>query len=137
MARSVAKTKELIQQARQLPPREQLVLVQSLLEELQQQFERAEPRVQILDLSSIDLAEEVAKFTTFIQRRGRPLKPDEEFIGGLTEEEYFALTEPEREALWDQLQAEVTRPLSRRKEIEVDSSYRPAGQRRRAKALRK
>jgi hypothetical protein len=111
--------------------------MQSILEELQQRFERAEPSVQFLDLSPIDLAEEVAKFTTFVQRRGRPLKPDEKFIGGLTEQEYFALSEPEREALWEQLQAEATRTLSRKKEIEVDSSYRPAGQRRRPKALRK
>jgi hypothetical protein len=137
MARSVAKTKELIQQARQLPPREQLVLAQSILEELQQRFERAEPRVQFLDLSLIHMAEEVAAFTAFVQRRGQPLKPDEKFIGGLTEEEYFSLTESEREALWDQLQADATRTLARKKEIEVDSSYRPAGQRRRPKTLRK
>jgi hypothetical protein len=91
----------------------------------------------ILDLSPTDMAEEVATFTTFVQRRGRPLKPDEKFIGGLTEEEYFALSEPEREALWDQLQADATRALARKKEIEVGSDYRPAGQRRRPKAVRK
>jgi hypothetical protein len=83
------------------------------------------------------MAEEVAQFTAFVQHRGRSLEPDEQFIGGLTEEEYFALTEPERQALWDRLEADATRALARKKEIEVDSSYRPAGQGRRPKALRK
>ena len=33
----------------------------------------------------------------------QPLSPDELFLGGLTIAQYDALTEPEKDALWDQL----------------------------------
>lgn len=53
------------------------------------------------------------------QRGGRLASPDDLFIGGLTYGEYFALSEAEQDALWDQLFAEVALDMESMLEVDV------------------
>lgn len=55
------------------------------------------------------------------QRGGRLASPDDPFIGGLTYAEYFALSEAEQDALWDQLFAEVALDMESMPEVDVAS----------------
>ncbi len=54
----------------------------------------------------------------------------EPFFGGLTVEEYAALSEEEEQALWDRLSAEAHHKV-KLVEQDIPPHYRPAGQERR------
>jgi len=53
------------------------------------------------------------------QRDGQPASLDDPFIGGLTYAEYFALSEAEQDAIWDQLFAEATLDMESMPEVDV------------------
>jgi hypothetical protein len=56
--------------------------------------------------------------------------PQGPFFGGLTAEEYAALSEEEEEALWDRLSAEAHRQV-KPVEQDIPPHFSPAGQKRR------
>ena len=56
--------------------------------------------------------------------------PQAPFLGGLTLEEYAALSEEEEQALWDRLAAESYRQVTP-VEQDIPAHFRPAGQERR------
>jgi bifunctional DNA-binding transcriptional regulator/antitoxin component of YhaV-PrlF toxin-antitoxin module len=56
--------------------------------------------------------------------------PQSPFFGGLTFEEYAALSEEEEQALWDRLSAEAHQEV-KLVEQEIPPHFRPAGQERR------
>jgi bifunctional DNA-binding transcriptional regulator/antitoxin component of YhaV-PrlF toxin-antitoxin module len=63
-------------------------------------------------------------------RRSLAGDPDAPFFGGLTFEEYAALSEEEEQALWERLSAEAHRKV-KVVEQEIPPHFRPAGQERR------
>ena len=63
-------------------------------------------------------------------RRSLASDPEAPFFGGLTFEEYAALSEEEEQALWNRLSAEAHRKV-KVVEQEIPPHFRPAGQERR------
>lgn len=53
------------------------------------------------------------------QRGGQPANPDDPFIGGLTYAQYFALSETEQDAIWDQIFAEAALDMDSMAETDV------------------
>ena len=51
--------------------------------------------------------------------------PQAPFFGGLTLEEYAALSEEEEEVLWERLSAEAETELRHGKEIDIPAHFRP------------
>lgn len=66
-------------------------------------------------------------------RRSIASAPQAPFLGGLTFEEYAALSEEEETALWERLSAEAEKELRHVKESDVPAHFRPAGQKRGAR----
>ena len=62
---------------------------------------------------------------------------DEPFFGDLTYDEYFALSDSEREALWNQGYRQALDKNDRKKEKEANSDAIPAGQGRSAEIRRR
>jgi len=63
-------------------------------------------------------------------RRSLASDPEAPFFGGLTFEEYAALSEEEEQALWNRVSAEAHRKV-KVVEQEIPPHFRPAGQERR------
>jgi len=79
-----------------------------------------------------------SKIDRFVKElvKGVKVSGDEQFFGGLTYDEYFALSDSEREALWNQkYRQELDRKES--KEREADPDAIPAGQGRSAEIRRR
>ncbi len=88
------------------------------IERLEERMEQAKGRPVF-----IPTPQEVVDMVDYFRERMRALEteppsPDGEFVGGLTYREYFALTDAEAEALWDELTADAPR-LEDLPEIEV------------------
>lgn len=88
------------------------------IEQLEERMEQAKERP-----AYIPTPQEVVDMVDYFRERIRaqetePLSPDDEFIGGLTYREYFALSDAEAEALWDELATDAPR-LEDLPEIEV------------------
>lgn len=88
------------------------------IERLEERMEQAKERP-----TYIPTPQEVVDMVDYFRERMRaqetePPSPEDEFIGGLTYREYFALTDAEAEALWDELTADAPR-LEDLPEIEV------------------
>jgi hypothetical protein len=67
-----------------------------------------------------EMAEVVAYFRARMRaRETAPPSLDDEFIGGLTYKEYFALSEEEEKALWDEVFADEAMEIEDFSEVEV------------------
>jgi hypothetical protein len=67
-----------------------------------------------------EIAEVVAHFRARMRvREAAPPSLDDEFIGGLTYKEYFALSEEEEKALWDEVFADEAMEIEDFSEIKV------------------
>ena len=67
-----------------------------------------------------EIAEVVAHFRARVRaRETAPPSLDDEFIGGLTYKEYFALSEEEEKALWDEVFADEAMEIEDFSEIKV------------------
>lgn len=72
----------------------------------------------------VPLPEEIAEVVAYFRARMRaretaPPSLDDEFIGGLTYSEYFALSEEEEKALWDDVFADEAMEVEDFTELEV------------------
>jgi len=83
---------------------------------------------------------DIPKIDQFVKELVRDVKVsgDEPFFGDLTYDEYFALFDSQREALWNQgYRQELDRKESKEKEKEVNPDAIPAGQGRSAEIRRR
>ena len=85
------------------------------------------------ELAYIPTLEEIAEVVAHFRARMRaretaPPSLDDEFIGGLTYREYFALSEEEEKALWDEVFADEAMEIEDFSEVEVAPDARvPSG----------
>ena len=110
--------------------------VDKIVERLIQNFLLDEPRFIGTDAMLCD----APKIDRFVKELVKDVKVsgDEPFFGDLTYDEYFALSDSEREALWNQgYRQEFDRKQSKEKEKEANPDAIPAGQGRSAEIRRR
>ncbi len=89
------------------------------------------PELQTIKPAELPAAIEHVRQAVLSLRGGVPLSPDEEFIGGLTYEQYLTLSEEEEDALWERIFAEEEVDLTDMEEHDVrPDAYVPARQKR-------
>lgn len=89
------------------------------------------PELQTVKPAELPGAIEHVRQAMLSLRGGIPLSLQEEFIGGLTYEQYFALSEEEEDAFWEHIFAEGETDLPELEEHDVQpDAYVPARQKR-------